>query len=69
MNPIKILLQTTIPTTADDWFADYNWDTRSGAPSFVDEAPGDAIMRDPCATADTRRYVRNLALWLAGRTG
>jgi hypothetical protein len=49
-------------------FADYNWDTRSGAPSFVDEAPGDAIMRDPQATADTRRYVRNLALWLAGGT-
>jgi hypothetical protein len=26
-------------------------------------------MRDPQATADTHRYVRNLALWLAGRTG
>jgi hypothetical protein len=50
-------------------FADYNWDTRSGAPSFVDEPPGNAIMRDPQATADTHRYVRNLALWLAGRTG
>ncbi len=50
-------------------FADYNWDTRSGAPSFVDEPPGDAIMRNPLAMADTRRYVRNLALWLAGRGG
>jgi len=26
-------------------------------------------MRDPQAAADTRRYVRNLALWLAGWTG
>ncbi len=47
-------------------FADYNWDPRSGCPSFVDEPPGDAIVRDPQAMADTRRYVRNLALWLAG---
>ena len=47
-------------------FADYNWDTRSGAPSFVDEPPGDAILRVPEALEDTRRYVRNLAVWLAG---
>jgi hypothetical protein len=49
-------------------FADYNWDTRAGAPSFVDEPPGDAIMREPQAIADTHRYVRNIALWLAQRT-
>jgi hypothetical protein len=48
-------------------FADYNWDTRSGAPSFVTEPPGDALVRDPQATADTRRYARNIALWLGGR--
>jgi hypothetical protein len=48
-------------------FADYNWDTRSGAPSFVTEPPGDAIMREPQAMADTQRYARNLALWLGGR--
>jgi hypothetical protein len=48
-------------------FADYNWDPRLGAPSFVDEPPGDAILREPLAMADTRRYVRNLALWLGGR--
>ncbi len=30
-------------------FADYNWDPRSGSPSFVTEAPGDAIIRDPRA--------------------
>lgn len=48
-------------------FADYNWDTAAGSPSFVDEPPGDAIMRSPQALADTHRYARNLALWLAGR--
>ena len=46
-------------------FADYNWDPAAGAPSFVDEPPGDAITR-PGALADTRRYMRNLALWLGG---
>jgi hypothetical protein len=46
-------------------FADYNWDTGAGCPSFVDEPPGDAIMRTPQALADTHRYVRNVALWLA----
>ena len=48
-------------------FTDYNWDTRVGAPSFVSEPPGDAILRTPAASADTRRYVRNVALWLAGK--
>jgi len=46
-------------------FADYNWDTRLGCPSFVDEPPGDAMIRTPQALADTQRYARNLALWLA----
>jgi hypothetical protein len=49
-------------------FADYNWDTRAGAPSFVDEPPGNAITRTPQASADVRRYVSNVARWLAGRT-
>jgi hypothetical protein len=48
-------------------FADYNWDTRAGAPSFVDEPPSDAITRTPQASADVRRYVSNVAHWLAGR--
>jgi hypothetical protein len=48
-------------------FADYNWDTRKGAPTFVDEPPGDGISRTPDALADTHRYVRNVALWLGGR--
>jgi hypothetical protein len=45
-------------------FADYNWDTRLGCPSFVDEPPGDGIVRSPQALSDTQFYVRNLALWL-----
>jgi hypothetical protein len=46
-------------------FADYNWDPALGAPSFVSEAPGDEVRRDPHALADVRDYVRNLAVWLA----
>lgn len=48
-------------------FVDYNWDTRSGAPSFVSEPPGDALSRAPEAAADIHRYMRNLGLWLAGQ--
>ncbi len=48
-------------------FADYNWDPRTGCPSFVTEAPGDGMLRDPEGRRSTERYVRNLALWLAGR--
>jgi len=46
-------------------FADYNWDPRAGAPSFVDEPPSDRILTDPRGLASTHRYVRNLAAWLA----
>jgi hypothetical protein len=46
-------------------FADYNWDPRMGAPSFVSEAPGDGLAAFPEARQSTERYVRNLALWLA----
>jgi hypothetical protein len=49
-------------------FADYNWDPRDGAPSFVDEPPGRAILDHVEALADTHRYVRNIAEWL-GRRG
>lgn len=47
-------------------FADYNWDPRDGSPSFVDEPPGDAMVRDPEALRQTRRYMTNLAGWLGG---
>ncbi|MGH9880641.1 MAG: hypothetical protein ACRD6N_04330 [Pyrinomonadaceae bacterium] len=46
-------------------FADYNWDPGKGCPSFVIEAPGDGIKREPRTLEDTKAYVRNLALWLA----
>jgi hypothetical protein len=48
-------------------FADYNWDPNRGCPSFVTEKPGDGLARDPRAMASVHRYVRNVALWLAGR--
>jgi hypothetical protein len=46
-------------------FADYNWDPRDGAPSFVDEPPGDAIIRDPEALRQAKQYMTNLAGWLS----
>jgi hypothetical protein len=49
-------------------FADYNWDTASGCPSFVSEAPGDRLAQSPDAQRSIRRYAGNLALWLAGRS-
>ena len=48
-------------------FADYNWDTRSGCPSFVTERPGEGMQRVPEALADTHRYALNVAAWLSGR--
>jgi hypothetical protein len=49
-------------------FADYNWEISAGAPSFVTDRPGNKLAQFPKALQDTRQYVRNLALWLAGRT-
>jgi hypothetical protein len=46
-------------------FADYNWDTSMGCPSFLTEPPGDQIKREPEKLEDVKTYVRNLALWLA----
>ena len=48
-------------------FADYNWNPRLGAPSFVSEPPGDALAHAPEAQRSIERYMRNLTLWLAGR--
>jgi hypothetical protein len=52
-------------------FADYNWDPKSGCPSFVDEPAGSGMAENPDAMRDTERYVLNVAGWLgaAGRTG
>jgi len=46
-------------------FADYNWDTSLGCPSFLVETPGDQIKREPEKLNDIKRYVHNLAFWLA----
>jgi hypothetical protein len=46
-------------------FADYNWDPRMGAPSFVSEAPGDSLQRSSAARRSVERYVANLAHWLS----
>ena len=48
-------------------FCDYNWDPRTGAPSFVSEPAGDIMLKEPAAILDTRRYVENIAAWLSGR--
>ena len=47
-------------------FCDYNWDVGAGAPSFVDEPPGNGLAENPEALRATRAYMRNVALWLAG---
>jgi hypothetical protein len=46
-------------------FADYNWDTRKGAPSFVTEPEGTGMSSNAQAAADIRAYVANLAHWLS----
>lgn len=45
-------------------FADYNWDIKRGAPSFVSEAPGDGMATFPEARRSTEQYMKNIALWL-----
>ena len=47
--------------------ADYNWDTRAGAPSFVTDPPSDDVVSDPDRLEDIRTYVRNAARWLSAR--
>ena len=43
----------------------YNWDTSKGCPSFLEEPPGDEIMREPEKLGDVKAYVTNVARWLA----
>jgi len=50
-------------------FADYNWDTSRGAPSFVTEPEGSGMKTEARALPDIKRYVRNLAFWLAPSRG
>jgi hypothetical protein len=46
-------------------FADYNWDTSRGAPTFVVEPASDATRRNPRLLDDVRQYVRNCVEWLS----
>ena len=46
-------------------FVDYNWDIKAGCPSFLLEAPGNQIEREPEKLRDVKAYVENLARWLA----
>jgi hypothetical protein len=48
-------------------FADYNWNTDMGCPSFLLEPPGDGYKRHPEALEDIKTYVANAARWLAGK--
>lgn len=48
-------------------FVDLNWDPALGCPTFVCEAPGDALARSSAAQASIRQYAANLACWLGGR--
>jgi hypothetical protein len=48
-------------------FADYNWNTDMGCPSFLTEPPGDGYKRNPQALQDIKTYVGNAARWLAGK--
>lgn len=47
-------------------FCDYNWDVGAGAPSFVDEPPGNGMAENPQAMRSTKAYMANVARWLAG---
>ena len=49
-------------------FADLNWDTEAGAPSFVTDKPGDEMKRDPSRLDVFKDYVHNIARWLAVET-
>ncbi len=46
-------------------FVDYNWDIDCGSPGFVAEPPGNGIRREPNKLEHIKRYVRNVAFWLA----
>lgn len=46
-------------------FCDYNWDLGRGAPSFVDDPPGQQVATDREALDDIKTYVGNAARWLA----
>jgi len=46
-------------------FADYNWNTDMGCPTFVEESPGTGYKEDPAALGDVKQYATNIAHWLS----
>jgi hypothetical protein len=48
-------------------FADYNWDPSRDSPDFVTETPVCTLANTPRAMSSVHCYVRNVALWLAGK--
>lgn len=46
---------------------DYNWDTKMGCPTFLEEPPGHEIENDPSRLYDVRTYVTNVARWLTSK--
>ncbi len=59
------LLGRAVAQSTFHHFCDYNWDTKMGCPSFVDEPPGDTLQSTPQARSDLQTYLRNLVLWLS----
>lgn len=64
----RVPLGRAIACSTFHHFADMNWDPGCGAPSFVHDAFGDEIERDPARLETFKDYVRNIARWLDGRT-
>jgi hypothetical protein len=58
------LLGRGIAQSSFHHFADYNWDVSKGCPSFVMEAPGEEIIRDPEKLDGVKTYVSNVVRWL-----
>ncbi len=59
------MLGRAVANSSFHHLVDYNWDIEKGCPTFVDEAPGDGMKKEPQALEDIQTYVRNTALWLA----
>jgi hypothetical protein len=59
------MLGRAVANSSFHHLVDYNWDIEKGCPTFVDEAPGDGMKKEPRALEDIKAYVRNVALWLA----
>jgi hypothetical protein len=62
------MLGRAIAESSFHHFADYNWDITKGCPSFVTEPPGEQVKAEPARLDDVKTYIRNAALWLAGRS-